>query len=116
MVRRAWQRVLKFGSREQQQYGEPEPSCGSCLRVVAEKRGEECENALFVVLPGEPGKIDVLGAGNDPALGQSSIERARARATPVVIDVLSRYPPARFSNNRVARLMVTLDTALRLSR
>jgi len=59
-------------------------------------------------------RVAELGAGNDPALGESSIERARA--TPVVIDVLSQYPPARPSNNRVARLMVTLDTALRLSR
>jgi len=61
-------------------------------------------------------RIAELGAGNDPALGESSIERARARATPVVIDVLSRYPPARPSNSRVARLMVMLDAALRLSR
>jgi hypothetical protein len=58
-------------------------------------------------------RVTELGAGNDPALGEGSIERARARASPVVIDVLCRYPPARLGNDRVARLMVTLDPASR---
>jgi len=61
-------------------------------------------------------RVAELNAGNDPAAGERSIERARSRAAPVVIDVLARYPPARSSNDRVARLMVTLDTALRLAR
>src|SRR3954471_8196964 len=30
-VRRPWQRLLKFSSLEQQQYAEPNPSCGSCI-------------------------------------------------------------------------------------
>ncbi len=66
--------------------------------------------------PASAARIAELGAGNDAAVGESSIERARSRATPVVIDVLSRYPPALSGNNRVAQLMVALDTALRLGR
>lgn len=55
-------------------------------------------------------------ADEDRAVGDSLIERARARATPVLIDVLCRYPIAPSAKNRVAQLMCTLDTALRASR
>jgi len=57
-----------------------------------------------------------LDAGADPAVGDALIERARRRATPVLIDVLSRYPSAPAGASRVSALMQTLDTALRRSR
>src|SRR5690348_13926862 len=60
-------------------------------------------------------RIAELRAGSDPRAAESSIERARRRATPVVIDVLSRYPIALTAKNRVASLMAALDTALRSS-
>lgn len=58
-------------------------------------------------------RIAELRAGNDAAAAEKSIDRARRRATPVVIDVLSRYPKAPVSKGRVANLMIELDTALR---
>lgn len=61
-------------------------------------------------------RIAELRAGNDPPAAEDSIERARSRATPVLIDVLCRYPPARPGTSQVARLMVMLDTMLRASR
>ena len=61
-------------------------------------------------------RIAELRAGDDHAVGETKIEQARQRATPVLIDVLSRYPEARAANNRVAQLMITLDTALRAPR
>lgn len=54
-----------------------------------------------------------LRAGDDAGVGDAMIERARARATPVVIDVLRRYPPAPAGPSRVAHLMAALDEALR---
>jgi hypothetical protein len=54
-----------------------------------------------------------LRAGNDATVGEGMIERARARATPVVIDVLRRYPSAPAGRSRVAHLMAALDRALR---
>lgn len=41
------------------------------------------------------------------------IRRARQRTTPVLIDVLRRYPRAPAGKNRVAQLMKTLDSTLR---
>lgn len=57
-----------------------------------------------------------LNAGDAPAVGDMLIEQARQRATPVLIDVLCRYPRAPTANNRVAQLMSNLDDALRASR
>nr|WP_233197133.1 hypothetical protein [Cryobacterium sp. N21] len=57
-----------------------------------------------------------LSAGDDPAEGETLIERARRRATPALIDVLSRYPLAPAGKSRVAYLMKALDTSLRASR
>ena len=57
-----------------------------------------------------------LSAGDDPAEGEALIERARRRATPTLIDVLSRYPLALAGKGRVAYLMKALDTSLRASR
>lgn len=51
-------------------------------------------------------------AGN-PQAGADHITRVAARATPVVIDVLRRYPPAPAGRSRVAELMLSLDGILR---
>ncbi|TDB92495.1 putative immunity protein [Actinomadura sp. 7K534] len=60
-------------------------------------------------------RIAELDAGGDPAVGDMMIEQARQRATPVLISVLSRYPPAPTAKNRVAQLMSNLDSSLRAS-
>ncbi|NED11867.1 putative immunity protein [Streptomyces sp. SID9124] len=49
----------------------------------------------------------------DPGAGDRALEGARERATPVLIDVLRRYPPAPTGRSRTAQLMTALDTALR---
>lgn len=54
-----------------------------------------------------------LRAGDDPVVGDAVIQQARQRATPVLIDVLGRYPPAPTAKSRVAHLMKALDSALR---
>nr|WP_264015875.1 exonuclease SbcC [[Mycobacterium] manitobense] len=54
-----------------------------------------------------------LRAGDDATVGDAMIERARARATPVVIDVLCRYPSAPAGASRTAHLMAALGEALR---
>ncbi|WP_428957091.1 putative immunity protein [Streptomyces sp. cg35] len=58
-------------------------------------------------------RIGELQAGDDPAIGDALLDRSRQRATPVLVDVLRRYPPAASGGNRVARLMSTLDRSLR---
>lgn len=57
--------------------------------------------------------IAELQAGGDPAAAARAIEDARLRATPTVLNVLSRYPLAPAAKNRVAQLMATLDASLR---
>lgn len=54
-----------------------------------------------------------LAGGDDPSIGDRSIDDARRRATPELVAVLVRYPPAPSSGNRVTRLLRALDTALR---
>lgn len=54
-----------------------------------------------------------LASGGTPDVGERYIERARGRATPTLLDVLGRYPPAPTGAGRVAQLMASLDTALR---
>ncbi|UZK53784.1 AAC(3) family N-acetyltransferase [Streptomyces drozdowiczii] len=49
----------------------------------------------------------------DPGAGDRALERARERATPTLIDVLRRYPPAPTGRSRTAQLMTVLDAALR---
>ncbi|ASU81020.1 exonuclease SbcC [Actinopolyspora erythraea] len=61
-------------------------------------------------------RVAELNAGDDPSVGDALLERARQRATPVLVDVLRRYPPAPTGDNRTAWLMSTLDTALRAPR
>jgi hypothetical protein len=56
-----------------------------------------------------------LLAGDDRAVGAASIEQAHRRATPAVVDVLSRSPAAPPGGGRVGELMRTLDMALRNS-
>lgn len=61
-------------------------------------------------------RVAELSAGGDPAVGDELIEQARRRATPVLVDVLVRYPLAPKGRSRVAHLMSTLDALLRTSR
>ncbi|MFF5725107.1 putative immunity protein [[Kitasatospora] papulosa] len=58
-------------------------------------------------------RIGEIEAGGDPAIVDALMERSRQRATPVLIDVLCRYPLATGGSSRVARLMSTLDHSLR---
>lgn len=52
-------------------------------------------------------------AAGDESVGEQVIERARLRATPPLLDVLRRYPPAPVGKNRVDQLWKELDTVLR---
>ena len=54
-----------------------------------------------------------LAVRGDQDVASQAIERARLRATPVLIDVLRRYPPAPPGRNDVDRLWKDLDTTLR---
>lgn len=54
-----------------------------------------------------------LIAGDDRDIGAEHIEQARRRATPAVVEVLSRYPAAPAGGRRVGELLRTLDVALR---
>lgn len=54
-----------------------------------------------------------LVAGDDRAVGADRIEQARQRATPIVVDVLGRYPAAPLGGRRVGELLRDLDRALR---
>ncbi|MFI5834427.1 putative immunity protein [Micromonospora sp. NPDC051300] len=58
-------------------------------------------------------RIGELAAGGDPAVGDALLDRSRRLADPVLLDVLRRYPPVTGGSSRVARLMSTLDDALR---
>lgn len=57
-----------------------------------------------------------LSAGDNPDVGDALLEQARERATPLLVDVLHRYPLAPTGKNRVAELMTTLDSTLRTPR
>src|SRR5919199_6142852 len=54
-----------------------------------------------------------LMAGDDRDVGADHIEQARRRATPVVVDALSRYPAAPPGGRRVGELLRGLAEALR---
>ena len=54
-----------------------------------------------------------LMAGDDRDVGADHIEQARRRVTPVVVEVLSRYPPAPPGGGRVGEPLRDLDVALR---
>ncbi|TGB45435.1 putative immunity protein [Mycolicibacterium peregrinum] len=61
-------------------------------------------------------RIAEINAGGDPAAGDMVLHRVRHRATPVLVDVLCRYPSAPTGKSRVAQLMATLDDSLRVQR
>jgi hypothetical protein len=54
-----------------------------------------------------------LVAGDDPAVGAECVEQAVRRATPVVVDVLNRFPEAPGGGGRVGELIRLLDAGLR---
>ena len=54
-----------------------------------------------------------LARGDDPVVAEYVITAAAKRATPVVLDVLARYPRAPKGRTRVAVLMQRLDSLLR---
>ncbi|GAA0497651.1 hypothetical protein Ade02nite_53970 [Paractinoplanes deccanensis] len=54
-----------------------------------------------------------LAAENAPGLGETSIARFAEAASPAVIDVLRRYPPAPAGGGRAGDLMRRLDALLR---
>lgn len=54
-----------------------------------------------------------LARGDDPVVAEYAITAAAKRATPVVLDVLQRYPRAPTGRSRVAVLMSRLDGSLR---
>jgi rifampin ADP-ribosylating transferase len=54
-----------------------------------------------------------LARGDDPVVAEYVVTAASKRATPVVLDVLSRYPRAPKGRSRVAVLMTRLDSLLR---
>ncbi|WP_307833445.1 putative immunity protein [Pimelobacter simplex] len=58
-------------------------------------------------------RIAELASGDDPSVGLAEVAAASARATPVLVDVLRRYPAAPPGRSRVAELMRALDAALR---
>jgi hypothetical protein len=54
-----------------------------------------------------------VAADDDPSVGERYLAQACERATPCLVAVLKRYPPAPTSTSRVAQLMTSLDGALR---
>ena len=54
-----------------------------------------------------------LARGDDPVVAEYVVTAAAKRATPVVVDVLTRYPRAPSGRARVAVLMQRLDSLLR---
>jgi hypothetical protein len=61
-------------------------------------------------------RIAEIEAGDDREAADTVIEQARARATPLLVDVLRRYPAAPVGRSRATQLMSALDAALRASR
>ncbi|TDU80340.1 putative immunity protein [Streptomyces sp. KS 21] len=54
-----------------------------------------------------------LVAGDDRSVGAEHLERAVHRATPIVVDVLKRFPAAPDGGGRVGELIRVLDADLR---
>ncbi len=54
-----------------------------------------------------------IAAGDDPEIADAKISDARLLATPLVIDVLKRYPLAPLGGGRVKALIRKLDSSLR---
>lgn len=55
----------------------------------------------------------VASLSDDP---EARLARSVARADPILVEVLRRYPPAPTGSSRIARLMSALDSELRLAR
>jgi len=66
--------------------------------------------------PASAARIAELVAADNPEVGDNFVERTKNHATPVLIDVLSRYPHAPAGKSRVDHLMSKLDSQLRESR
>lgn len=58
-------------------------------------------------------RIAEIETADNLDIASMTLERLRQRATPVLIDVLQRYPPAPEGSSRAASLMSALDAALR---
>ncbi|MGL5866417.1 MAG: putative immunity protein [Dermatophilaceae bacterium] len=58
-------------------------------------------------------RIAEIDSAGDPTAAAASLARACVRASPAVVDVLRRYPPAPPGRARPARLMRELDQQLR---
>jgi hypothetical protein len=58
-------------------------------------------------------RVAEIEAGDDGAAARRVLDEACARATPTLVDVLSRYPLAPAGRSRVAVLMSGLDASLR---
>jgi hypothetical protein len=54
-----------------------------------------------------------LMTGADMSTAEAALQRAHRRATPTLLAVLRRYPPAPEGSNRVGQLMKSLDSRLR---
>lgn len=60
-------------------------------------------------------RIAEIEAGNDPAAAERALKAVNDQATPLLVDVLRRYPLAPVGRSRVAQLMSALDASLRAS-
>ena len=58
-------------------------------------------------------RIAEIAAGGDPEAADRALAEARRRATPTLVAVLRRYPPAPRGRSRPAQLMSALDRSLR---
>lgn len=61
-------------------------------------------------------RIAEIEAGDDTGAADKQIEQARQRATPILVDVLRRYPLLPRGRSRAAQLMVALESTLRETR
>ena len=61
-------------------------------------------------------RIAEIEAGDDTGAAEKQIEQARQRATPILVDVLRRYPLLPRGRSRAAQLMVALESTLRETR
>lgn len=118
--RTKWQRVTSFDAHRAARSAPSEAA-----RLAARSAGD-APSAAYLHPIGQVGqvghilracasaaRVGEMEAGGDPAIGDALLERSRQRATPVLIDVLCRYPPATGGSSRIAQLMSTLDHSLR---
>lgn len=61
-------------------------------------------------------RIAELNAVDDPHAGAKAIEEARQRATPLLVEVLNRYPVPPSGKNRLDQLISIMDSSLRATR